>query len=36
VTLQLKDGASGQVTATVHVRPQQSGGRFLFVGYRLE
>lgn len=36
VTLQLKDGASGQLAASVLVRPQQAQGRFLFVGFRLE
>jgi hypothetical protein len=34
--LQLKDGASGQIAATVAVKPLQAQGRFLFVGYRLE
>jgi hypothetical protein len=34
--LLLKDGASGQTAATVTVKPLQSQGRFLFVGYRLE
>jgi hypothetical protein len=36
LTLQLKDGGSGQIAANVQVRPQQSQGRFLFVGYRTE
>jgi len=36
VTLQLKDGGSGQVAATALVRPQQAQGRFLLVGYRLD
>jgi hypothetical protein len=34
--LLLKDGASGQIAASVAVKPLQSQGRFLFVGYRLE
>jgi hypothetical protein len=34
--LLLKDGASGQIAATVAVKPLQAQGRFLFVGYRLE
>jgi len=34
--LQLKDGASALVVATVHVRQLQSQGRFIFVGYRVE
>ncbi len=31
--LLLRDGVTGQVAATVQVRPLQSQGRFLFVGY---
>jgi len=31
--LLLRDGITGQVAATVQVRPLQSQGRFLFVGY---
>lgn len=31
--LLLRDGLTGQVAATVQVRPLQSQGRFLFVGY---
>jgi hypothetical protein len=34
--LMLRDGASGQAVATVQIRPQQSAGRFVFVGYRFE
>lgn len=34
--LMLRDGASGQVVATVQVKPLQSQGRFLFVGYRID
>jgi len=34
--LVLRDGASGQPAATVPVRPYQSSGRFVFVGYRVE
>jgi hypothetical protein len=34
--LQLKDGASAQVVATVQVKQLQSQGRFIFVGYRVE
>jgi hypothetical protein len=34
--LALQDGASGLPVATVQVRPQQTKGRFLFVGYRVE
>jgi hypothetical protein len=34
--LVLRDGASGQPAATVQVRPLQSQGRFVFVGYRLD
>ena len=34
--LVLRDGASGQPAATVPVRPLQSQGRFVFVGYRVE
>ena len=34
--LLLKDGASGQIAASVAVKPLQAQGRFLFVGYRLE
>jgi hypothetical protein len=34
--LQLKDGASSQLAASVQIRPQQAQGRFLFVGFRLE
>lgn len=36
VTLQLKDGASGQLAASAQIRPQQAQGRFLFVGFKLE
>lgn len=35
-TLTLRDGASGQPVATVQVKPLESHGRFLFVGYRLD
>jgi hypothetical protein len=35
-SLVLKDGASGLPAATVQVKPLQSQGRFLFVGYRVE
>ena len=34
--LVLRDGASGQVAATAQVKPQQSQGRFLFVGSRID
>jgi hypothetical protein len=34
--LLLRDGASGQTAATAQVRIQQTQGKFLFVGYRLE
>jgi hypothetical protein len=34
--LQLKDGATGLPAAVVQVKPFQSSGRFVFVGYRLE
>jgi len=34
--LALQDGTSGLPVATVQVRPQQTKGRFLFVGYRVE
>ena len=34
--LVLRDGASGQPAATVQVRPLQSQGRFVFVGYRFD
>jgi hypothetical protein len=34
--LVLRDGASGQAAATVHVKPLQRDGRFLFVGYRID
>ena len=34
--LQLKDGATGLAAAVVQVKPFQSSGRFVFVGYRLE
>lgn len=34
--LVLRDGASGQPAATVQVRPYNSEGRFVFVGYRVE
>jgi hypothetical protein len=34
--LQLKDGATGLPAAIVQVKPFQSSGRFVFVGYRLE
>jgi hypothetical protein len=34
--LVLRDGASGQPAATVPVKPLQSQGRFVFVGYRTE
>ena len=34
--LQLKDGTSAQVVATVQVKQLQSQGRFIFVGYRVE
>jgi hypothetical protein len=34
--LVLRDGASGQPVATVPVKPLQSQGRFVFVGYRVE
>jgi hypothetical protein len=34
--LQLKDGATGLAAAVVQVKPYQSSGRFVFVGYRLE
>jgi hypothetical protein len=32
----LKDGASAQPAAVVHVKQLQSQGRFIFVGYRVE
>jgi hypothetical protein len=32
----LRDGATGQAAATVHVKQLQNQGRFLFVGYRLD
>ena len=35
-TLQLKDGASGQLAASAQVKPLQAQGRLIFVGYRLE
>jgi len=35
-SLVLRDGATGQPAATVQVKPQQSQGRFIFVGYRVE
>ena len=35
-TLSLRDGASGQTAAIVQVKPLQSKGRFIFVGYRIE
>lgn len=35
-SLLLKDGASGQTAASVQVKPLQSQGRLIFVGYRLE
>jgi hypothetical protein len=35
-TLVLKDGATDLPAATVQVKPQQSEGRFVFVGYRLD
>jgi hypothetical protein len=35
-SLVLRDGATNQPAATVQVKPQQSQGRFIFVGYRLE
>ena len=35
-TLSLRDGASGQTAAVVQVKPLQSKGRFIFVGYRVE
>jgi hypothetical protein len=34
--LELKDGTSAQVVATVQIRQLQSQGRFIFVGYRVE
>jgi hypothetical protein len=34
--LQLKDGTSTQVVATVQVKQLQSQGRFIFVGYKVE
>jgi hypothetical protein len=34
--LVLRDGASGQVAASAQVKPQQSQGRFLFVGSRID
>lgn len=34
--LSLRDGASGQTAAVVQVKPLQSKGRFIFVGYRVE
>jgi hypothetical protein len=34
--LLLKDGATGQVAATAQVKPYQTAGRFVFVGYRLD
>jgi hypothetical protein len=34
--LLLKDGATGQTAASVQVKPLQSQGRLIFVGYRLE
>ena len=35
-SLVLKDGATGLPAATVQVKPLQSEGRFVFVGYRLD
>lgn len=35
-SLSLRDGASGQTAAIVQVKPLQSKGRFIFVGYRVE
>jgi hypothetical protein len=35
-SLSLRDGASGQTAAVVQVKPLQSKGRFIFVGYRIE
>jgi hypothetical protein len=35
-SLFLRDGASGQTAAVVQVKPLQSKGRFIFVGYRVE
>jgi hypothetical protein len=35
-SLSLRDGASGQTAAVVQVKPLQSKGRFIFVGYRVE
>jgi len=34
--LVLRDGASGHAAATVRVKPHQSRGFFVFVGYRLD
>jgi hypothetical protein len=34
--LSLRDGTSGQTAAVVQVKPLQSKGRFIFVGYRVE
>ena len=34
--LELKDGTSTQIVATVQVKQLQSQGRFIFVGYRVE
>lgn len=35
-TLSLRDGASGQTAAVAQVKPLQSKGRFIYVGYRIE
>jgi hypothetical protein len=35
-SLSLRDGASGQTAAVVQVKPLQSKGRFIYVGYRVE
>jgi len=35
-TLSLRDGASGLTAAVVQVKPLQSKGRFIFVGYKVE
>lgn len=35
-TLHLRDGATGQIAATVQVKPLQNEGKFIFVGYRLD
>lgn len=35
-SLVLRDGATSQPAATVQVKPQQSQGRLIFVGYRVE